>query len=252
MTITNKTELMQRSTLEAGDRVEFRYKGKTHGFRVTSSHLSDDHGNNGGLITTLAMDGQLGNKYDIASRAYGYNVCSGDWPDYKGADYGAAWRLCLSMYNIIQNLEYGSSTTTVNSTTLPPIKASAVDVKFETTDEVCLKTHEYIKGRVIGVARGVVSVIWQDGSVLTYTPDFLKNLTKEKEYSLTKQKQTYNEYLQRQDLPVEGGQRAEGIGVSDRGSSPSVGRRHLGNEASFEDSGISVRCGQIRGTAVKY
>lgn len=239
---------MQRGSLESQDRVEFTYKGKVHGFRVTASHLAEDHGNNGGFLSTLALDGQLGTRYDVATRAYGYGTASGDWPDYRDGDYGAAWRLCLNMYNIIQALEYGSTTTTVNSTAPPP--AYIDDPKFDTGDEVSLRGNDHIKGRVLGVTNDKVSVAWADGGILHYAANYLNNLTRTRDL-LTK-KQMYNEYLQRQDLPIQGVQGTSRDGVSGGTCSTATGSRHSPNQASFEDCEPRIRQGKVRGSVFKF
>lgn len=226
MRFTDINTLKQRGHLTTGDSIVINYKGQEyiHELRDSYFHVS-------GMVNWTLLKQITPDYREKLGEAYGYGAGGGDWPTFKYLDYDAAYRAIIWLWEAAQSGDGETYTTTAFTRALQ--KGDAVTLK-----------HVELKGVVMAVSAYTATVAWESGDVapVSISDLILINKTKTQEH----------EHLQKQNLPVKGGERSSGTGISDRGSGSAVGRGYHGYQASFEDSEPCIRSSKIRGTAVKF
>lgn len=98
-TITNINDL-QKYTLSLGDTVIFNINNRKLQYEVCSDHLT------GKLIINDRIFSELGiipfEKYEFASKIYGYQTSAGSWPSCREDDFEALTKLVKFLYTLIE------------------------------------------------------------------------------------------------------------------------------------------------------
>lgn len=110
-TITNINDL-QKYTLSLGDTVIFNIDNTRLQYEVCSDHLT------GKLIINDKVFSELGitpfEKYEFASKIYGYHTANGSWPSCRENDFKALTELVKCLYTIIEAKNKHDGTTSFN------------------------------------------------------------------------------------------------------------------------------------------
>lgn len=232
MVFNNLSELLARGYVELGDEINIKIFGVSFRLTVKQSWLNSGGRDNSGPLKLLGYSPL--EKYKALSDVYGYPATSGDWPDCKEGDYKALYRAARWLYERAGYSHFP-----------PPMTSSHSTWTAEKGDSVAFRSSLGIKGMIMSATAVAATVAWEHGNITTVQISDLILINK-----TTKTQE--HEHLQKQDLPVKGGKGSSGIGISDRGSGPTVGCRHHGYEASLEDSEPCIRSSKIRGTAAKF
>lgn len=93
-------EDLEGNVLALDDTVIFTFEGVVYEYLVYTYYLNKDGYDNGIIFSKLGKD-----KYSLASQYYGYEVCSGSWPEFSKEDYRAVTRLVIALYEEIEKQE---------------------------------------------------------------------------------------------------------------------------------------------------
>ncbi len=104
MLITCLKELEERGELKTQDIIEFTIEKQIIKYHVCNcclfDHINNNVHDNDKIFRLLKID-----KYDIATKAYGYKSLAGVWPTSRTDDYPALTRLVAELYKIIEKKE---------------------------------------------------------------------------------------------------------------------------------------------------
>lgn len=110
-TITNINDL-EKYGLSLGDTVIFNVNNKKLQYEVCSNHLT------GKLIINDRIFSELGiipfEKYEFASKIYGYKTSTGSWPSCREDDFEALTKLVKFLYTLIEAKNKHDGTTLFN------------------------------------------------------------------------------------------------------------------------------------------
>ena len=110
-TITSINDL-QKYTLSLGDTVIFNINNRTLQYEVCSDHLT------GKLIINDRVFSELGitpyEKYEFASKIYGYHTANGTWPSSREDDFKSLTELVKFLYTLIEAKNKHDGTTSFN------------------------------------------------------------------------------------------------------------------------------------------
>jgi hypothetical protein len=88
-------------TLKFDDKVIFRVGNEVLHYQVKHNHLvyQDEDKYNHRVFTLLEMITQK-ERWEFASKIYGYQVVAGDWPCFRVDDYAAATELVKALHDL--------------------------------------------------------------------------------------------------------------------------------------------------------
>jgi hypothetical protein len=87
-------------TLKFDDKVIFRVGDKVLNYQVRTNHLDYVDGARNYKVFELLGITKDKERYEFASKIYGYKVKEGDWPCFKDQDYAAATELVKALYDL--------------------------------------------------------------------------------------------------------------------------------------------------------
>ena len=88
-------------TLKFDDKITFRVGDEVLHYKVKTNHLAyeEEDKYNHRVFTLLEMPTKE-QRWEFASKIYGYQVIAGDWPCFKFHDYAAATELVKALYDL--------------------------------------------------------------------------------------------------------------------------------------------------------
>jgi hypothetical protein len=121
-------EDIKNKNIKEGDTIIFYLNGFNYNYTVYHDHLNifdSSTSYNQTIFAKLGIDDQ---KYQIASKYYGYSSMAGDWPYCKKEDYNALKSLICHLYTLIDDKE-SKTTKSISAYRKVTIKNVEVDSK---------------------------------------------------------------------------------------------------------------------------
>jgi hypothetical protein len=101
MEITSSNyKILHEKPLQYGDIVIFKYNNISYIHEVKEDYLSNIREDNDKIFVVLKLD-----KIHVTTKAYGYEIGDGCWPECKMHDYEALTRLVIFLFEEIEKRE---------------------------------------------------------------------------------------------------------------------------------------------------
>ena len=106
MTIYKSYEELKRNILERGDVLEFKKSGKILQYNVQWVFFESlGRHDNSEILFMLGFTTPT-KRNDFCTKHYGYITLRGDWPEYKHNDMGAATRIALVVFSLLEGINF--------------------------------------------------------------------------------------------------------------------------------------------------